>query len=157
MAIRDTLNSLVSRPAARIVESPVREIVADILASRTFATPEDVATLRKDIEALRASGASESTTRIAGLEQEIASLKKKLNMAMGALQAANAQLTDLKRVADEASGTARQAAQQATSAATTAEAAIEGAEGLEVQMDHLASRISATPSPKPRTRKPKAG
>lgn len=128
--IRDTLSSLLSGPAARAVESPVREMVEEILASRSFAAPADVDALRRELEALRAGSGDETAVKITALEQEVASLKKKLSMSMGALQAATAQIADAKRAAEEALGTAKKATQQATSALATADSAAQGAREL---------------------------
>lgn len=143
MALRDTFVSILAAPAGRAVSGPVRELVEEILAKRRFATPDDVAALRRELDAARTRPLPAdpgAEVRMAALESEIASLKKRLNMAMGAIQAATAQLADAKRAADEALAAARQATQQATSALTTAEAAADGAQGIETQLDALEAR-----------------
>ena len=137
MAIRDTFGSLLSRPAVRALEASVREMVEDILASRRFAAPGDVDALRRELEELKdrqPAAEGELAARFTAMESEIASLKKKLSMAMGALQAATAQLGDAKKAAEDAVATSRQASQLAQSALATAESAVDGAEALEAAL-----------------------
>jgi len=61
--------------------------------------------------------------RQAELEAQVAKLDKRLGMAMGAVQAATAQLMSVRQTADEALAEAKQAQQRATSAQSAAEAA----------------------------------
>jgi chromosome segregation ATPase len=78
--------------------------------------------LEADLAASRSQQA-ELTTRLDKLE-------KRLGMAMGALQAATAQIMGVKGSAEEAGVEARKAMQVATSALTTAEAAADAVAGL---------------------------
>ena len=95
-------------------------------------------TLRDKIAALEghdhgsaAAADPEAGQKIAALETEVQSLRKKLTMAMGAIQAATAQLADTRRTADEARSDARQALARAESALATAESLSDGVEALE--------------------------
>lgn len=129
MPLRDTLSDLVGRPAVRALSGTIRQLVEEILASRQFATPDDVAALRRDLDAARKTGTDDA--RVKALETEVASLKKRLGMAQGALQAAAQQIADAKRAADEAAAVSKQAVAQAQSALAAAESAADGANELE--------------------------
>ena len=144
MGIRNSMNSFVSRPAARVVEGPVREMIEEVLATRSFARPGEVHALSERVAALEST--SGLTDRIEALEALNTTLEKKLNMAMGALQVATAQIADLRRSADEARSTARQANQLATSANSTAEALADGITALEDQV----AGLGASDAPAPR-------
>lgn len=138
MSLRRTLGSLVTGPATRLLRSDIREIVEQILAGRGYATSSEV-------DALRASAGPDP--RVAGLEERVASLEKKLNMAMGAVQASSATLMTVRAVADEAATTAKQAHQLATTARATAESAAEGVSSLEerVALDTPTASLAVTP------------
>lgn len=95
--------------------------------------------------------ADRTEARLAALEEQNAKLEKKLSMAMGAIQAATAQIVSLRQEVEQATNLAHQAMQRATTAATTAEAATAGVAALE-------GGPAATPAPsKPAPeRKPRA-
>ena len=80
--------------------------------------------LEAEVQALR--------TTVAGQADELARLDKRLGMAMGAIQAATAQIMTVKQTAEEARSEARQAAQKATSATATAESVAAGLEAFEL-------------------------
>lgn len=69
--------------------------------------------------------------RVAALEEHNAKLEKKLSMAMGAIQAASAQIVQLRTELEAAQNLAHQAMQKATTAQATAESATEGVTALE--------------------------
>ena len=69
--------------------------------------------------------------RVAELQARVEKLEKRLGMAMGALQAGTAQITNIRKATEEALSTARQATQLATTARSTAESVAEGLEALE--------------------------
>ena len=52
MAIVDLLAGLVSGPASRVVEAPVRELVDEILRQQDIARPHEVAQLKREIQGL---------------------------------------------------------------------------------------------------------
>lgn len=95
--------------------------------------------------------------RLAALEANQEKLEKKLSMAMGAVQAATAQLQSTR-------AELAKAAQQGASALATAESVADGLQGLEERLEALAQRLetspaaaaptSATkPAPKPRAKR----
>jgi len=69
--------------------------------------------------------------RITTLEEQNSKLEKKLSMAMGAIQAATAQIVQLRTEIEATSNLSHQAMQKATSAQATAEASSEGITSLE--------------------------
>ena len=52
MAIVDLFAGLVSGPASRVVEAPVRELVDEILRQQDIARPHEVAQLKREIQSL---------------------------------------------------------------------------------------------------------
>lgn len=132
MGIRSTLASAIGGDA---VDTRVRQMVEEVLATKGFARPADLQVLREDVEALKAGGGSSGgedvDRRVGALETEVQNLRKKLNMAMGAIQAATAQLADTRRSADEARAAAQKALARAESAVATAESLSDGVEALE--------------------------
>ena len=53
MPIRDILAAALSRPAGRVVDGPVRDIVNEILADHGYASPAELAALKADADGLR--------------------------------------------------------------------------------------------------------
>jgi hypothetical protein len=113
MNVRSFLGTMVSTPAARVLRKDIREIVEQALSTRSFVMASE----------LRAA------------EERIASLEKKLNMAMGAVQASSATLTQVRGSAEEALTAAKQALQLATTARATAESAVEGIGSIEDRLE----------------------
>lgn len=131
MGIRSTVASMIGGEA---IDSRVREMVEQVLATKGYARPADVQHLKDRVEALEQGGAPAAPAadvEVSALETEVANLRKKLNMAMGAIQAATAQLADVRRSSDEARADARQALARAESALATAESLSDGVEALE--------------------------
>ncbi|NCG18540.1 MAG: hypothetical protein GWP91_05965 [Rhodobacterales bacterium] len=122
MAIRETLASLLggSRPS----DLDIRQMVNDAVAAQSSGDNDNEA-----------------------LEAEIAQLKKKLNMAMGAVQAATAQLMALKTELTNTNGAVKQATQHATTAKATAEAAADGLTAVEARMDALVEKLGTASAP----------
>ena len=141
MAIRESIAAFVAGPTAKLAEPEVRAIVEAWLAERRFVMPAD-------LDALRAELGQPESERLTALEAEITGLKKKLSMAMGALQAAQSQLADARKVADEALATSAKATQQAGRAAATAESAADGLKSLNAAVAAPAAEVA-----KPATRK----
>jgi hypothetical protein len=81
MPLRDVITAALSRPAGKVVDGPVRDIINEILAERGYASPAEVAALRDEADALRTQlGTLQGTvqdiqTQLATLQQELASLK----------------------------------------------------------------------------------
>lgn len=135
MGIRSSVASMIGGDA---VDARAREMVEEVLASKGYARPADLQALRDQMAALHSGAGGDApaaddalTKRVAALETEVAGLRKKLNMAMGAVQAATAQLADVRRVADAAGSDARHALARAESALATAESISEGVDALE--------------------------
>jgi hypothetical protein len=53
MPIADIVRAALSRPAGRVVEGPVRELVEQVLADHGFARPAEIAKLKDEIASLR--------------------------------------------------------------------------------------------------------
>jgi chromosome segregation ATPase len=124
------------------VERRVRTWVDDLRRDHD----RDVADLREQLKA-----AALPPTAGGELEEEVAQLKKKLSMAMGAIQAASAQIVQLRQEVDQAANVARQAMQKATTAQTTAESATEGVTALESSIEDPGSEEPSTGEiPRPR-------
>lgn len=109
---------------------------------------------RDDLRRVTEEAASTTTAQASGadpaLDEKFAKVEKKLNMAMGAVQAATAQIMSLKKDVEELSRTVGQASQQATTARSTAEAAADGLSGVEGQLAALVERLgqpAAQPAP----------
>lgn len=115
MAVRRYVSSLVRRVIAREVHD---ELVRQRASEPTPEPPPPEPEPGPDpaVEALR---------------ERADKLEKKLSMAMGAIQAASAQIVQLRQEVELATNTAHQAMQKAVSAAATAEAATEGVTLLE--------------------------
>lgn len=115
---------------------PVRRILSSLVLKSVEPTVREwVDAVRRDTDQLRTEVRRDSgdglTARLTTLEEENVQLKKKLSMAMGAIQAASAQIVQLRQEAEQAQNLAHQAMQRATSAQATAEAATEGVTQLE--------------------------
>ncbi|MBW1879803.1 MAG: hypothetical protein JRJ84_15685 [Deltaproteobacteria bacterium] len=122
--MRSTLGDIFLAPA---LDRAIRRRVEEILAARDDRIDQLEARL----------GARGDGDRVVQLEKEVASLKKKLGVAMGTLQATAADLVALRAVSDEAATSASQARQNATSALSTAESAADGITALEDQVATL--------------------
>ncbi len=141
--IRSTLASILAR-----------EWVEDLLAEHNFVRASELADLREEVARSNAGGDTSA------LEAEVAALKKKLNMAMGAIQASTASLMTTKATAEEAHKLATRADQRANSANAAAEAATDGVSGVEERLAALVENLgSATTADAPKTAKkaPKKG
>lgn len=121
MPVRRYIRSLV----VRAVEPSVRSWVDTARRDST----EELARLREELAKKPAAPAADE--RLTKLQEEIDQLKKKLSMAMGAMQAASAQLVQLRQEVESAQNLANQAMQKASSALSTAEAASDGVSALE--------------------------
>lgn len=81
MPLRDVITAALSRPAGKVVDGPVRDIINEILAERGYASPAEVAALRDEADALRTQlGALQGSVQdiqaqLVTLQQEITSIK----------------------------------------------------------------------------------
>ena len=152
MGFRNTLRDTLFSKQSSEQELAVRALVEEVLANRQYVMPGDHRALRQEVEALSnhiqaADSDSETGASTEALHAEISSLKKKLSMAMGAIQAATAQLAQAKQRIDANDATIRQVDQRTTSAQATAEAASDGVTGLEDALASLMERLGTSPPP----------
>ena len=88
MPLSDILAAALSRPAGRVVEGPVRNIVNEVLADHGYASPAEVAALRADIDRVRGQVAP-LVARLDALEARQAALQGESDALRAALAAAN--------------------------------------------------------------------
>lgn len=158
MGIRSQLQSILSAPAGRLVESRVREMIEEVLATRGFVRPSELEGLKARLAALEGASAEAGQAAhgeaVARLDTEVANLRKRLNMALGAIQATTAQVTSLRQLVEsqpaapegptvdtEARHDAQQAAQRATSAMSTAESVADGVASLENRLSEVDEQL----------------
>ena len=67
MPIRDILAAALSRPAGRVVDGPVRDIVNEILADHGYASPAELAAVKAETDGLK--------SRLGGVDGKIAELE----------------------------------------------------------------------------------
>ncbi len=118
MALRRRIASFFADAVYEQLEARLSLLVDRVVSERPSASETD------DLE-----------SRLATLTDEQAKLKKKLSMAMGAIQASTTQLMALRAGVERATSVADQAMQAATTARATAESASEGLTALEGQPD----------------------
>ena len=118
MGIRSTLAAFLVSPASSAMEPSIRRVVEEALAAHPAPQADN-----------------------GDLEDRVAKLEKKLNMAMGAVQAATAQIMALKKDLEAVHAMANQASQHATTARATAEAAADGVTGAEEQLAALMKNL----------------
>jgi ABC-type Na+ efflux pump permease subunit len=126
-----------------------RQWVEDLLAEHNFVRASDLVDLREEVARLREASAGTPDT---DLTAEVAALKKKLNMTMGAIQASTASLMSTKATADEAHQIASRADQRASSANVAAEAAADGVSGVEERLAALVEKLGTPAKPKAKKR-----
>ena len=126
MAVRQTISSLLERTVTGVRSALHDEVDPSI--ARLEARIEGVETTLAD----RLNGLDE---RLRALEAADGQLEKRLSMAMGAIQAATAQLMQLREAVAQVQNQSQQAMQRATSALSTAETAAEGVGAVEAQLE----------------------
>lgn len=114
----------------------IRRSIANILLGPPEVTADDLRQVRDAASASAPSEGSDSET-----DAKIAKLEKKLNMAMGAVQAATAQIMSLKKDVQELVAASSQASQTATTARATAESTADGLSGVEEQLAALIEKL----------------
>jgi chromosome segregation ATPase len=137
MGIRSRLASVVLGGSA---DTEVRDAVEDALTARNLVKPSDVATLREKVETLGEPTGSDSD-RISSIEQQLNAAQKEIQMVMGAVEAVNKQLQELRSSPEQALAAARQAGQHSTTARATAEATSDGLAVLEDKFASLIERL----------------
>ena len=129
MGLRDSFKNALTQPSSIFLEGPMREIIEEVLANRGYVMPGDHRALENKVTQLE-----KKLERFDEIQSELTTLSKKLNMAMGAIQAATAQIAHAKSNAEQAN-------QRATSASATAESAADAVTGLEDAFAALVERI----------------
>lgn len=82
MPLRDVIAAALSRPAGKVVDGPVRDIINEILAERGYASPAEVAALRDEADALRVqldelhSTVQQLSEGLSGLTEQVAEIQK---------------------------------------------------------------------------------
>lgn len=152
MGIRSTLGSLVTAPAAALLDGAIRELVAETLAARALVRQgevdgladrldqlrRDMARSRADLDGVQqAVDASQAglldpldadlSDDLAAAQQRQQELKRALSRLDGAIAALADQVSGLSKDADALRNRAEQAHQLATTARATAEAAADAA------------------------------
>ena len=94
MAIVDLLAGIVSGPASRVVEAPVRELVDEILRQQDIARPHEVAQLKREIQGLG--------KELEGLVGKLESIQKALDGLQTKSEAAPAKKAEAKPAAKKA-------------------------------------------------------
>jgi hypothetical protein len=87
MAILDLFAGIVSGPAARVVEAPVRDLVDEILRQQDIARPQEVAQLKREIQ---------------GLSKDLAGMVSTLENVQKALEALQSKADKPKAAAEPA-------------------------------------------------------
>ncbi len=89
MALSDVFSSRLSRPAGRVLDAPIREIVHELLKEHGYASPAEVQAIRDEVKDMR--------TRMDGMEKRLADLqhlaeqaRTEANMARQAAEASPA-------------------------------------------------------------------
>ena len=132
MGIRSRLASVVLGGNAT---SEVRNTVEEVLSERNLVKPSEIETLRQQVEAIQPEESEGPTKSVSdGNASE-------LKMVMGALEATNKQLQEIRELAEQALAASRQAGQHSTTARATAEACSDGLSSLEDKFNDLIERL----------------
>ena len=108
MAILDLVAGIVSGPAGRLVEAPVREIVEEVLRQQRVASPQEVARLRSELSSL--------TSELSKMAAQVASLQEKLDEMKSAPAAAPAPAPKVAAPAPKKAAAKKPAAKKAAPA-----------------------------------------
>jgi polyhydroxyalkanoate synthesis regulator phasin len=77
MPLLDVLQAAVSRPVARVIDSPIREIMETILEDHGYARPEEVESLHRQLDQAE-SRLHAQAERIEALEHQARGLQAQL-------------------------------------------------------------------------------
>ncbi len=77
MGIRSSLNAMVSRP----MEGAIREMIEEVLASRSFVRPGEIASLRQEVAELDGQDTSDLESRVQQLEERLSQVQAALEDA----------------------------------------------------------------------------
>ena len=118
------IRSIVGAVLGRALKPAVKDTVDQSLRTQPFARQSDVRELRQAVEKLGGGAEAGAGPGLEAIEARLTKLEKKIDMISGAVQAATAQIVQVKN-------TAQQANQKATSALSTAESVADGLAELE--------------------------
>ena len=82
MPLRDIVIAALSRPAGRVVEVPVRDIVSTVLQEQGYASPAEVQSLRDELKSLQGlveglgKRVKECESRVVELQDTVSDLQK---------------------------------------------------------------------------------
>jgi hypothetical protein len=128
MAILDLFAGIVSGPAARVVEAPVRDLVDEILRQQDIARPQEVAQLKREIQ---------------GLSKDLAGMVSTLENVQKALEALQSKADKPKAAAEPApKKVAKKAAAKPAPKKVAKKAAAKPAP------KKVAKKVAAKPAPK---------
>ena len=85
MPIRDIIAAALSRPAGRVVDGPVRDIVNEILADHGYASPAELAALKAESDGLKG--------RLGGVDARIAELEASTAALQDSIEALRTELS----------------------------------------------------------------
>lgn len=108
MPLKDVLVAALSRPAARVVDAPVREIIEEVLRDHGYASPADLARIKDDLAALGGKLAplerkvGDLEGQIGGLREEAAGLRAALSKVEAELADSRAELAAARQALAEA-------------------------------------------------------
>lgn len=131
MPLKDVVIAALSRPAGKVVESPVRELIDEALRDRGYASPAEIAALKEELSKLGARvGALPAQVgvleqQLGALGHEARALREALSRAEAAAAEARAEATAAR--AEAAAATARAEAAEARLAALESASEVRGA------------------------------
>lgn len=150
MSVIDLVAKAVSRPAGRIVEAPVREIVEEALRHASLASPQDVQGLRSDL--------AKFTAQLHELRNQLSSLTDSVKAVQSEVENAEMLAHEANRKAEAALAMAREgevhdlardAANQANAAQEAVIAALAKLSALETRQAPPADPPVASPAATP--------
>ena len=137
MALFDILSSVLARPAGRVVEGPVRELVDEIIRDHNLASAPDVDTCRQQLQA--------AEKRIAGFENQLATLEGAIESLRQDLDEALAQAAAAEKKADAAHADLSESRQEAVRARKDVAYANNVLDELKTQLELMKSMPVAEP------------
>lgn len=137
MPLTDILAAALSRPAAKVVDAPVRDLIHEVLADHAYASPAELRAVEDRARALGAK-AEGLTGRLDAAEAALAALEERVAALDAALEAERRRA----RIAEEALAAAQAAVAEAAVEAPAAPESVVGPKG-EVTVDGVAYTVSA--------------
>lgn len=101
MPLKDVVIAALSRPASRVVEAPVRELIDEALKDRGYASPAEIAQIREELSGLK-SQIGALPARVSALEAQLVTLSGEAAALREALLRAEASASEARNLAAEA-------------------------------------------------------